>query len=322
VYDVFVRDRVRRTTERVSVGTHGVQANGQTGLSGISANGRFVVMWSEASNLTSGDTDGVADVFVRDRLEQTTERVSVGPDGAQFPSESGQAVISGNGRFVAFESASTVYVRDRVRGRTVLIGRGGEPALSENGRDVAFNDGAGQIVLRDRVSGSTELISIAPGGAHFTGTAVTPTISADGRYVAFVVRPPLVPPSPLASDVLYVRDRLQHTTALIHAPVGNPAISPDGRTVAYQGGGPGGFQEVIVKSLVSGVSERASLSSRRARANGPSFTGVEPLSSDGRLVAFLSDASNLVRGDTNHAADVFVRDRRHGVTELISVTAG
>lgn len=322
VYDVFVRDRVRRTTERVSVGTHGVQANGQTGLSGISANGRFVVMWSEASNLTSGDTDGVADVFVRDRLEQTTERVSVRPDGAQFPSESGQAVISGNGRFVAFESASTVYVRDRVRGRTVLIGRGGEPALSENGRDVAFNDGAGQIVLRDRVSGSTELISIAPGGAHFTGTAVTPTISADGRYVAFVVRPPLVPPSPLASDVLYVRDRLQHTTALIHAPVGNPAISPDGRTVAYQGGRPGGFQEVIVKSLVSGVNERASLSSRRARANGPSFTGVEPLSSDGRLVAFLSDASNLVRGDTNHAADVFVRDRRHGVTELISVTAG
>ena len=321
VYDVFVRDRVRRTTERVSVGSHGAQANAQTGLSGVSANGRFVVMWSEASNLTVGDTNGVADVFVRDRVSKTTKRVSIGPDGAQFASESGQAVISADGRFIAFESAATVYVYDRVSGITELIGHGGQPAMNANGRYLAFNDGSGQIVVRDRAAGSTEFVSIASDGTPLSGTAVTPTISANGRFVAFVVEPPLLPPNPEAHDALYVRDRLQRATELIQTSVGNPSISPDGRTVAYQGGKPGGFQEVIVKDLVSGVSETASLSSRHAGENGPSFTGVGPLSFDGRIVAFLSDASNLVSGDTNHATDVFLRDLGHGVTELISVAA-
>jgi Tol biopolymer transport system component len=321
VYDVFVRDRVRGTTERVSLGSHGVQANAQTGLSGISANGRFVLMWSEASNLTVGDTNGVADVFVRDRVSKTTERVSIGLDGAQLASESGQAVVSASGRFIAFESAATVYVYDRVRRTTEFIDHGGEPALSANGRYVAFSNGFGQIVVRDRRAGSTELVSVASDGTPLSGTAVTPTISANGRLVAFVVEPPLLPPNPGAPDALYVRDRLHRATELIQNSVGNPSISPDGRTVAYQGGQPGGFQEVIVKDLVSGVSEIASLSSRQAREDGPSFTGVGPLSLDGRIVAFLSDASNLVSGDTNHATDVFLRDRRHGVTELISVAA-
>ena len=318
VYDVFVRDRVRDSTERASVGSHGAQANAQTGLSGISANGRFVVMWSEASNLTQGDTNGVADVFIRDRVSKTTERVSIGSDGAQLPSESGQAVISANGRFIAFESAATVYVYDRVGGTTEFIGRGGEPALSANGRYLAFNDGLGQIVVRDRAAGSTELVSIAPDGTPLSGTAVTPTISANGRFVAFVVQPPLLPPNPGAPDALYVRDRLRRSTELVQTSAGNPSISPDGRMVAYQGGPPGGFQEVIVKDLVSGASEIASLSRRQTRENGPSFTGVGPLSFDGRMVAFLSDASNLVRRDTNHATDVFLRDRRHRVTELIT----
>jgi Tol biopolymer transport system component len=321
VYDVFVRDRVRGTTERVSVGSHGAQANAQAGLSGVSANGRFVVMWSEASNLTVADTNRVADVFVRDRVSKTTERVSIGPDGAQLPGESGQAVISANGRFIAFESAATVYVYDRVSRTTELVDHGGEPALSANGRYVAYNDGSGHIVVRDRAAGSTELVSIGSDGTPLSGTAVTPTISANGRFVAFVVEPPLLPVNPRAPDALYVRDRLHRATELIQNSVGNPSISPDGRTVAYQGGQPGGLQEVIVKDLVSGVSEIESLSSRHARENGPSFTGVRPLSFDGRMVAFLSDASNLVSGDTNHATDVFLRDRRHGVTELISVAA-
>jgi len=175
--------------------------------------------------------------------------------------------------------------------------------------------------VRDRGGGSTELVSIASDGTPLSGTAVRPTISANGRFVAFVVQPPLLPPIPEAPDALYVRDRLRRATELVQTSVGNPSIAPDGRTVAYQGGQPGGFQEVIAKDLVSGGSEIASLSSRQARENGPSFTGAEPLSFDGRIVAFLSDASNLVSRDTNHATDVFLRDRRHGVTELISVAA-
>jgi Tol biopolymer transport system component len=230
-----------------------------------------------------------------------------------------RAVISANGRFIAFETAGTVYVYDRLSERTERIARGAKPALSANGRYVAFNDGSGRVVVRDRVAGSTESVSVASEGTPLFGTAVAPTISASGRFVALDVEPPLLPPNPKASDTLYVRDRLQRSTELIQTSVGNPSISPDGRTIAYQGGRPGGFQEVIVRDLVSGHSEIASRSSRNAQASGPSFTGVGPLSSNGRLVAFLSDASNLVKGDTNHATDVFVPDRRNGVTELISV---
>jgi hypothetical protein len=90
VFDVFVRDRERRSTERVSLGPAGVQANARTGLSAISADGRFVVMWSEASNLVADDTNGVSDIFVRDRVGKTTQRVSVGTGGAQADQESAQ----------------------------------------------------------------------------------------------------------------------------------------------------------------------------------------------------------------------------------------
>ena len=109
VYDVFVRDRLRGVTTRTSVGPRGIQANARTGLAAISGSGRFIVMWSDASNLVVGDTNGVADVFVRDRVAKVTERVSVGPAGLQLDSESGQAAISADGRFVAFSSAANAY---------------------------------------------------------------------------------------------------------------------------------------------------------------------------------------------------------------------
>src|SRR5207302_5218212 len=109
VFDVFVRDRRRNTTERVSVGPAGAQANGQSGLSAISANGRFVVLWSDASNLVAGDTNGVADAFVRDRLQRRTVRASVGPDGNEFNTESGAAAISADGRFIAFSNDGDLY---------------------------------------------------------------------------------------------------------------------------------------------------------------------------------------------------------------------
>jgi len=318
VYDVFVRDRARHTTERASVGSRGLQANARTGLCGISASGRFVVMWSDASNLVAGDTNRVADVFVRDRLAKTTTRVSVGTDGEQLETESGQAAISSDGRLIAFTSGATVFVHDRVSGVTERIGRGAEPALSANGRYLAFNNGSGQVVVRDRASGATDLVSISSDGTALSGEAVAPTISADGRFVAFVIQPAL-PIPPVTPDALYVRDRIARTTKLIQRSVGNPAISLDGRTVVYQGGQPGGYQEVVVGDLTSGADEVMSVPRYGARANGPSFTGVGSLSFDANFVGFLSDASNLVVGDTNHTTDVFVRDRRHRVTELVSV---
>ena len=312
VYDVFVRDQGRHTTQRVNVGAHGVQANARTGLAAISASGRYVVMWSDATNLVAGDTNDVADVFVRDRVSNRTERASIGPDGRQFASEAGQAAISADGRYVAFESEGQVYVRDRKRRATEAIRRGSMPALSAKGRYVACTDGAGHVVVRDRSTGSTDVVSVDSGGAPLAGTADVPTISANGRYVAFLLQPHF-PDTPKFAPALYVRDRVAETTTLLASGVGNPAISADGRTVAYEGGPSGSTQQVIVQSLASGRTELV------AAGNGPSFIGSGPLSSSGRFVAFYSDASNLVRGDGNRSTDVFVRDRQARKTTLVSV---
>ena len=318
VYDVFVRDRLRGVTIRASVGQRGIQANARTGLAGISRSGRFIVMWSDASNLVAGDTNGIADVFVRDRVARTTERVSVGPAGLQLDTESGQAAISADGRFVAFSSGGNVFVRDRAAASTELIGRGAMPALSADARSVALNDGDGHVVVRDRVTGSTELVSVDSDGTPLPGDAVVPTVSADGRFVAFLIEPRR-PTADDPRDVLYVRDRHRNTTTRVASSVGNPTIAPDGRTVAYEGGRLGGRQEVVIRDLVSGKTEVASVSTRGADENAPSWVGSGPLSRSGRFVAFYSDASNLVPRDRNHASDVFVRDRRTRTTNLVSV---
>ncbi len=105
---VFLRDRELGTTELVSVASGGT--NGQSSYSPVSSGGRYVAFWSRATNLVSGDSNGVEDVFVRDRQLDTTERVSVGPGGAQANGGSGSPSISADGRRVAFDSASSDLV--------------------------------------------------------------------------------------------------------------------------------------------------------------------------------------------------------------------
>jgi len=130
--DVFVRDRLSGTTERVSLTSLGAQGNGNSFRPAISADGRYVAFDSEASNLVSGDTNTTTDIFVRDRQSGTTERVSVDSLGAQGIGYSPYASISADGRYVAFDSdasslvsgdtnvATDVFVRDRQSGTTEL----------------------------------------------------------------------------------------------------------------------------------------------------------------------------------------------------------
>ena len=108
VGDVFVRDRRTGATERVSVGLKGVEGNGDSNYLGIgtrpaiSDDGRYVAFKSEASNLVRGDRNGVTDVFVRDRVAGTTERVSVDNAGREAPGGGDEPAISPDGRYVAF----------------------------------------------------------------------------------------------------------------------------------------------------------------------------------------------------------------------------
>ena len=178
VGDVFVHDRQSGATTRVSVDSAGNQANGVSTRPAISADGRFLAFESAASNLVDGDTNGVADVFVHDLQTGTTTRVSLTNTGEQangqsFGSTAGpDLALSADGRFIAFQSRATnlvagdtnnqldVFVRDRTALTTtrVSVSSGGaqsgppipvidaSPAISADGRFVAFTSGASNLV--------------------------------------------------------------------------------------------------------------------------------------------------------------------------------
>jgi Tol biopolymer transport system component len=209
--DVFVRDLEARRTERVSVGNGGAQGNGESSELGIaiSADGRFVAFGSAASNLVSDDANDWWDTFVHDRATGTTERVSVGNGGAEVDDGAdGGVAISAKGRFVVFESEASdlapgdtnswrdVFVRDRVAGTTERVSVGnrgpidkGESigGISANGRLVAFLSGSRRLdaFVRDRATATTSRVSLNSRGKALDATSATPTISSDGRVVAF-----------------------------------------------------------------------------------------------------------------------------------------
>src|SRR5947208_2896559 len=158
--DVFVRERKTGKSTRVGVDSHGAQGNGDSEGPSISADGRFVAFYSFASNLVAGDTNGVIDVFVRDRKTGKTTRVSVNSHGAQGKGDSFVPSISADGRFVAFNS----FASNLVGGDTNTVS---------------------DVFVRDRKTGKTDPLSVYSHGAQGNGDSFIPSISADGRFVAF-----------------------------------------------------------------------------------------------------------------------------------------
>lgn len=295
--DVFVRDMRLGTTRRVSVGAGGAQGAGSSFLPSISADGRYVAFQSTAANLVRGDTNRAEDAFVRDLWLGRTTRVSIPRGGGQFRGASIQPVISADGRHVAFSSNPRhpdlfdVFLRDRRAGTTrrVTVGLGGRPingntgtiAISGNGRYVGYLSEASNIVagdtnrtwdtfVYDACTGRTRRVSVATGGAQGNGFSDMPSLSHTGRYVAFASE---------ASNLV--------------------------RGDTNRAG------DAFVRDLHTGVTRRISLAPGGAQANdttGPNYAPEVALSADGQHAAFVSLASNLVRGDTNNAPDVFAWD--------------
>jgi Tol biopolymer transport system component len=364
VYDVFVRDRKLQVTRRVSVGPSGQQANEFSFNPAISAGGRFVAFTSHASNLVPGDTNNTDDVFVRDRKLQVTRRVSVGPGGQQANDTSGSPAISADGRLVAFPSSASnlvsgdtndswdIFVRDRVAqlNRRVSVGPAGrqansgsfQPAISAHGRFVAFGSYASNLVppgvdtnghrdvfVRDRVAQLTRRVG--------PGSSEQPAISAHGRFVAFSsYASNLVPGDTNHRPDVFVRDQAAQLTRRVSVgPSGQqanefsiqPAISANGRFVVFRSlasnlvpGDTNGIDEMFVRDRKLQLTRRVSVGPGGQQANDISFLAA--ITADGRFVAFFSDASNLVPGDTNNTGDVFLRDRFAQVTRRVSVGAG
>jgi Tol biopolymer transport system component len=205
---VFLRDLGTGTTELVSVALDGTPGNDGSYSPAISADGRYVVFSSWATNLTA-DTEptGWREVFRRDRVAGTTSKVSVANDGTPLDLPGLHPSVSDDGRFVVFESASEVVLRDMVAGTTEFISittsgnvaRGGLPVLSGDGRFVVFaswaaldrrdTNGTVDTYVRDRLRGTTRPLSLTPRQEPFCCDYdlrfVAPTISDDGHYAAF-----------------------------------------------------------------------------------------------------------------------------------------
>jgi Tol biopolymer transport system component len=310
VTDVFVRDRLTGVTRRVSVGRDGAQADLESRCAAISADGRYVVFTSEATNLVPGDTNGFPDAFVRDLVRGTTRRVSVGIGGAQAESGgSAWCAISADGHVIAFGSGATNLVPDDTNGVT-------------------------DVFVRDLTSGVTERVSVGTGGQQGDQFSFSPALSADGRYVAFTsYASTLVGGDTNAASDVFLHDRMKGTTRRVSVgpgyrqadgPSDNASISADGRYIAFTSwssnlvdGDTNNFGDVFVRDRRAGVTERVSVGPAGVEGDGDSFSTA--MSADGRVVAFESWADNLVVGDTNDLYDVFTSDRGVGTTRRVSV---
>jgi Tol biopolymer transport system component len=219
------------------------------------------------------------------------------------------ASISGDGRYVAFDSAASNLV-------------GGD------------SNGQMDVFVRDRLTARTQRVSVGPQSAEANERSFDPTISADGRYVAFVsLASNLVPGDTNDKADIFVHDRTTGATELLgggNDESGSPSISADGRYVAFLSyasnlvpGDVGGTWDAFVRDRANGAIERVNISSDEApAASGRRIYTKATISANGRFVAFSSDAANLVDSDTNGTADVFVRDRLAGTTERVSLGQG
>lgn len=303
--DVYVHDRSTGSTTCASNGLAGLPGNNRSGYPALSADGRYVALVSEASNLVSGDTNARDDVFVYDRSTGVTTRESVSTSGVQsngFSPLSPIIALSADGRFVAFANTATNL-------------------------DAADTNARADVFVRDRIAGVTERVSLGAGGIQGDGDSMRASISADGRHVAFAsIASNLVLGDSNGAADLFVRDRFLHTTERVSIGASgveqNPGgsiyglwfqISADGRVVAFQSEAANlvaddtnGSIDVFVRDRQAAKTERVSVSSTGTQGN--SHGSWPSISADGRCVAFTSASSNLIAGDVNGQQDVFVRD--------------
>jgi len=339
--DVFLRDTCIGapagcvpSVTRVSVATDGTQSNGFSHSPAISANGRYVAFESDADNLVPGDTNQFDDIFVRDTCfgapagcVVSTTRVSLLADGSQILLASDEPAISADGRFVAFVSGITDFYYG-----------------------ANFN-----VFVRDTCAGApagcnptSTLVSALPNGQPGIIDSEFPAISSDGRFVAFQSLDQMSSGDPDQAEEVFLRDTCagapagcNPSTILVSlgdagsqsakgASVGS--ISGTGRFVTFNTASFAMPGAVFVRDTCTGAPAGCSASTTLVSvaaggATASSGSSGGSLSSDGRFVAFQSDADNLVSGDTNKTTDVFVRDTCVGApagctpsTTLLSLT--
>jgi hypothetical protein len=300
-----------RAVELVSVSIFGSSGNNTSNGPAVNSDGTFVGFWSDATNLVPNDRTPFRDVYLRNRGQQTTQRVNLSGDGdaANAPSEAqgGAPAVNGSGSLIAFYSSATNLVPDDTNGQT-------------------------DVFVRAVDTGTTTLVSVSSSGVQGNGPSLFPSVSADGRFVAFQSSATnLVAEGGTGQFDIYVRDLANNTTERICASIhGNgsnitPAISGDGSMVAFASNATNlvpndtnNDSDVFVCNRSTGAIEVVSVNDMGVLGNGDSI--LPAINFDGSVVAFKSTASNLVPNDHNGVVDVFARDRAAMKTERISVS--
>ncbi|HEX2908881.1 MAG TPA: hypothetical protein VHO69_18560 [Phototrophicaceae bacterium] len=285
--DVFIRDMETGQITLVSQGITGMPVSGYSPQ--ISANGRYVVFISKATNLIEGDTNNQIDVFVRDLQTGEVSRVSVSSNGTQADGMSYPPSISGDGRYITFMSVATnltlgdwnnlsdIFLHDRETKQTKMVNFGGgtssdHPQISANGRYIVYETWTSKIVagqrryayiiyLYDRLTTRTKEVSITPDGSFPDGNSLYATISSNGRYIAFYSE---------ATNLL-LGDTNQKS-------------------------------DLFVYDQLMGKMARLSIAADGTQANNSSYDAS--FGAYGAVV-FDSSASNLVSNDTNNTSDLF-----------------
>jgi Tol biopolymer transport system component len=293
--DVFVRNRSNDTTRRVSVSSSGGQGNGDSTYPQISPNGRYVVFASVASNLAGSDGNGLSDIFRHDLQTGRTEHVSVSTSGGAANGNSLYPAISGDGRYIAFQSnASNLVPGDTNRQNDVFV--------------------------RDMETGRTERVSVSSSGAQAAGGSGYPDLSDDGRYVIFLSRARNLSTGDTNSfDDLFVHDRTTDTTTRLTRGLGNsqinghtisPEISGNGQVIVFGSeasnlvaGDTNGVADVFTVNRLTGTIRRMSVGNGGQQGSQRSFQ--QHIAQDGSSVVY-STRSNLVGNDTNGAQDVYL----------------
>jgi hypothetical protein len=308
--DVFVRDGAAGTIERVSLDSFGVEGDDDSyGPATLSRDGRYVVFTSEATNLVPNDTNGVRDVFMRDRLGDTTVRVNVDSAGIEANDASYyNGAISADGRFVLFHSEATNLV-------------------------LGDTNGEMDVFVRDTISGTTTRISITDTGGEANARSYSQALSPDGTYAAFSSEADNI----IAGDANGVSDTfIIHlgTGALSYAAASVTGGQANGATYGLKFSNNGtttflssatnlipndlnGFDDVFVRDGI-GVGPTAMISRAANGGQANDYSHETSISGDGRFVAYSSSASNIVNNDTNATSDIFIHDRATETTQRVT----
>jgi Tol biopolymer transport system component len=289
-------------TTRVSTDSTGAEGNGDSSWVALSADGAIVAFQSDATNLVANDTDGMLDIFVCDRVTGIVTRVNVDSSGAEANAycyfNSAQS-LSADGNRVAFVSmASNLCAND--------------------------TNGTVDVFVHDRASAVTERVSVDSSGSEANSHSDVCVLSSDGNFVAFAsAASNLVSNDTNLFPDVFVHDLSTGSTERVSVDSsggeadgdsGATSISADGRFVAFASvatnlvsGDKNQKQDIFVRDRLLGMTERVSVSPTGGGGNG--WSDHPSISDDGRFVAFLSYATNLVANDTNGVEDAFVFDR-------------